>query len=167
MKKKLFRLEAINHQSNRLHGSVIVTPNYSILIYTLCVITFILATLVWLIKSEYSTKETVIGWLEPDSGLVKVFSTIQYGKVDEVLVQNGDVVQKGQSLLVVVRENMLNSEKSLEDTLLEEYNNQSEILLSQIPRLGKVYTYQREDIKQQIVASKVDLSKINCNYSAT
>ena len=120
-------------------------------------ISWISVTIIWLISSSYARKETVVGWLEPSSGVVRVYAE-QSGIIKQVLVREGEQVVKGQPLFVVNGDRVLADGKNLESLLMEEYESQQELLTEQLKRGDRIYQQQLRNIKQQIAASKGDLA---------
>ncbi|WP_445945311.1 hypothetical protein [Shewanella sp.] len=93
----LFR-EEVMVQQQRLQGEVSLTQPVSFIALTGLIITLVLSSFAFLYFSEYQRKELVLGTFEPVSTAVELqgFVTTAVGKV---LVQVGDVVTQGQSLM--------------------------------------------------------------------
>ena len=97
----LFRKEAVHHQSERLTGAIILAQPLSIKLTTVIIVSIAIAIVAFLFTAEYSRKETVRGFLMPNKGVIKSFAT-QGGTIENLLVQEGDKVEKGQALATMV-----------------------------------------------------------------
>lgn len=152
MTGKLFRKEALEGQKNRLHGDVLVLPSIKLSVITGVLALWVLTILLWLFNSEYARKETVKGWLEPDKGVIRIFAESASGKIKRILVKEGDYVEKGQSLILVNGDRVLQDGTHLEDKLLAEYKKQKTILTDQMTRNALIYFHRIQDARQQIQA---------------
>ena len=160
MNQSLFRQQAIAHQKNSLHGDVLVVPSLSHTFFIAFILTWLTALFFWLFNSHYSRKEAVIGWLEPSSGVVKVYSQDDLGKISHVLITEGQHVVKGQPLVDINGDRTLANGMNLQEKILSEYQSQKKLFTQQLKREDIIYKKKQVDIMQQIAASKSDLSLI-------
>lgn len=87
-------------------------------------LTFVVLTIsVFIASSSYARKETVTGHLFPDRGLVKVRAP-RTGVVGQLHVEEGQLVQKGQSLLTLQGEVITESGVEVGQVMLAEVDNQ-------------------------------------------
>lgn len=91
MTERLFRQEAIEHQRHRLHGDVLLLPKFSHTLITGVLLLWIVAIAVWLATSVYARKETAFGWLEPPTGVIRIYPE-DSGIIESILVNEGDYV---------------------------------------------------------------------------
>ncbi|WP_342806750.1 HlyD family efflux transporter periplasmic adaptor subunit [Alteromonas sp. M12] len=161
MQESLFRQSAIDHQKNRLHGEILLIPTSSHVLVTLFVSAWIIAALAWLVTSQYARKESVAGWLEPPNGVVKVFPETTSGRIERVLVKEGQFVSEGQALLVIDGDRTLSSGSSLQTTLLDEYKNQQRILLAQIERVEIIDTITIQNAQSKLLAMGQDIIRLD------
>jgi membrane fusion protein len=116
--------------------------------------------------ASYAKKAHVSGWLVPEQGMVRVFAS-QPGVVTKFFVKDGDLVSKGQPLLVLSTEqhsvalgdtqaNIARSIQTRRDSLLEEGRQNEQLLKQQIRALqdrlvalGLELTQIREEIALQ------------------
>lgn len=153
----LFRQQAMDRQSDRLHGEILLLPRLSHVVILALLLLWVLVVIVWLSGSSYARKETVLGWLEPASGVVRVYAE-RSGIIKQVLVREGDRVVKDQPLIVVNGDRILADGKHLESLLLAEYESQRKLLTEQLERSGTIYRQHQRDIGQRIAASEEDLA---------
>lgn len=161
MQSDLFRKQALEHQKNRLHGEVIVMPAHSYIRICLFLLIWLLALITWLATSSYTRQETVQGWLEPSSGIIKIFAETSNGKIRQVLVREGEFVSEGQPLLIVNGDRIMSNGSSLEATLLHQFQYQTSIINEQVKRSKVIQQMQQQDIEQQIFAAKLDLQQLD------
>ncbi len=96
----LFRLEAVDHQRQRFHGTVVLARPWSFAAITALLTLLVFALLVFAWKAGFTRKEVVTGIVVPDRGLIRLVAP-QAGRVQEVKVAAGQVVQAGDPLFVV------------------------------------------------------------------
>lgn len=155
-KTPLFRTQAIEQKSDRLHGDILLLPrlNHSILIALL--LAWVIAVVTWLATSTYARKETVIGWLEPPAGVVRLYPETS-GQVKKILVKEGDKVQTGQPLIIINGDRILADGDNLENRLLEEYESQRHLLTEQIGRADQTQQDRKASLERQIDSIKHNL----------
>lgn len=154
---KLFRQQVTQRQSDRLHGEVLLLPRLSHLLILGFLLMWVALVIVWLSTSHYARKETVLGWLYPASGVVRIYAE-RDGIIKQVLVVDGEQVIKDQPLLIVNGDRIMADGQHLETLLLAEYEKQRDSLTEQLKREEKIYQQQRLDITQRLSANQQDLS---------
>lgn len=150
----LFRRQAMERHTDRLHGDILLLPRLSHSLVITALLLWIVATLAWLTTSKYARKETVAGWLEPDSGVVRIYAQ-RGGTIRDVLVSEGERVSEGQSLFIVNGDRVLSSGQALESVLEAEYASQRKLLTQQLHRTEVIQSQKRQDLGQRI-ATAVD-----------
>jgi membrane fusion protein len=161
MQRSLFRTEAVEHQKDALHGEVLIIPSLSHKVITTVLLLWVLAVAAWLFSSSYARQETVTGWLEPPSGIVRVYASNSTGKIKQILVEEGERVTSGQPLVIVNGDRILENGDNLEKLLLDEYESQRALLSRQIESSMSIHSVKLKDIEQQIEASKQDLVRLD------
>ncbi len=146
---ELFRRQAMARRSERLQGEVLLLPRTSHTLLIFALLLWLLFTLAWLASSHYARKETVLGWLEPDTGVLRVYAQ-RGGIIDEVMVSEGEEVSEGQPLVVVNGDRVLADGQNLDTLLLEEYAGQRALLEKQLQREGLILAQKRRDLRQRI-----------------
>lgn len=152
----LFRQKVVERQADRLHGEILLLPRLSHSLILGILLAWVAVTIIWLANSQYARKETVQGWLEPASGVVRVYAE-RSGVIKSVLVSDGEKVSKGQPLFVVNGDRILEGGRRLESVLLNEYESQRKLLTAQIERAKKISSKKEQNLKQRIIAAKADL----------
>ena len=93
----LFRTEAVAHATRRLDGAVLLPTPLPLWIVGGCAFA-VLALAAWFASTAtYARKETVLGWLSPEAGMVRAVAA-RGGVVSELLVSKGDVVERNTPL---------------------------------------------------------------------
>lgn len=96
----LFRSEAIQHQTRRLNGEVILASSISSRILAGLLVAVIVAAAWFASTASYARKETLPGWLAPESGVIRL-SARQGGLIEKIHVREGDVVSAGQPIATI------------------------------------------------------------------
>ncbi len=86
---QLFREEAVQHQWQRLYGEVTLASPSSSWAISLVIALLVSRMIIGLIFGHYARKETVVGWLTPDKGLIRFYAS-QPGVVEKVHVKEGE-----------------------------------------------------------------------------
>ena len=158
---RLFRKQAIEHQSHRLHGDVVVLPKASTQLLTGLIAVWILAVMWWLASNTYIQQVTVRGWLKPSSGIAKSYAREIGGVIDNIWVTEGQYVFAGQALSDIKRERMLNTGDSLESRLINEYVTQQIQLQQQQQHTAAINTQQVNNHQQQVEFAKRDIQQLD------
>lgn len=166
MTESLFRRQAVEYQKDRLHGEVLLLPRISHVLGLAFILCWILAISTWLITGEYANKETVHGWLEPSSGVVKVYADDSSGEMGSVLVNEGDLVIKGQSLLVINAGRTLENGSHVESRLFQELQQQIRILSQRKSRLQLIHQQKMADLRFQIESKEQNLLRLEQQVNA-
>ena len=156
----LFRQQAVAAQTDRLLGDVLLLPRPShslIIVFLLCWIT---AVIYWLTQNTYARKEVVQGWLQPPSGVTRLYASSE-GIIKHVLIAEGERVVQNQSLVVINGDLVLASGDRLESLLLDEYAKQQSILTKQLHRSQSMYVQRERDLDQQIEAVEGELALLD------
>lgn len=159
MKFSLFRKEVLESHTKHAYGKVILihpVSNYALLALAF-VILFILGTLV--VVGTYTQHTTVSGVLEPQKGIVKLFAT-QTGILKEQRVQEGQIVQKGEVLLVFVSEHLGTDGRPVEEDVnakLVERLNELHHELSGTLRLHETNAASMKESLSSLVSSQKTL----------
>ena len=114
----LFRQQALDSLNKRLYGEISLAQPLSLHLMVVSLMVIIAVIAVFLNISRYARKETVRGYLLPDSGIIKTYPE-RSGIVSGLYVQEGDVVSQGQAIAVISIQSGLASGQELSERLLE------------------------------------------------
>lgn len=156
MSTGLFRQEAIEQQTDRLHGDVLLLPRVSHSLLITLLFVWILAVAIWLVTCTYARKETVAGWLEPPTGITRIYAE-DTGIIKQILIAEGESVMANQPLMIVNGDRMLADGDNLENRLLNEYERQRQLLDEQLARTHSIFQRRDQDVTQRIAAAEEDL----------
>lgn len=156
----LFRTQAVEHHKHRLHGDILLIPRFSHTLLLGVLLAWVFVVVVWLFNSSYARKETVPGWLEPPSGIVRIYPE-DSGIIKTVLVSEGELVAQDQPLVIINGDRILANGDHLESQLLDEYESQQQLLNEQLRRTDTIYTTRAKNIEQQIAAAQQKLGMLN------
>ncbi|WP_046004724.1 HlyD family secretion protein [Pseudoalteromonas rubra] len=145
----LFRKEAIEHQGQKLDGEVSIATHMSFNWILLLILVTVVVGITYLVLGEYHRKEIVSGYLRPTDGLSKVYPLGQ-GVIDEVYVEEGQQVEKGQVLLRVRMERILTSGGDMNEVILAELIKQKELLKQNIENQTQLAKVNQEKLDSQI-----------------
>ncbi|WP_374566913.1 HlyD family efflux transporter periplasmic adaptor subunit [Ideonella sp.] len=99
----LFRVEAVDHQRQRFHGTVVLARPWSFAALTTLLAVLVLALLLFAWNFGFTRKEVVSGMVVPDRGLIRVVAPLA-GRLSEVRVAAGDAVKAGDVMFVIRRD---------------------------------------------------------------
>ena len=157
---QLFRQDAVNAQSVRLHGDILLVPKASHSLILCLFLLWLAGVFYWLTHSTYARKETVQGWLQPPSGITRVYAGME-GTIEQVLVSDGDAVANGQPLVLINGVRVLANGEHLESILIDEYLEQRTALTEQQTRSQSAFRERVDDIAQRIATAELDLALLD------
>jgi len=100
MTSDLFRREAVDHATRRLDGEVVVATPLKVSILGALLVGVVAVAGAFATTASYARKESVVGWLTPEAGLVRAAAQ-RGGIATEVLVEEGAIVAAGAPLAVM------------------------------------------------------------------
>src|ERR1044071_2948225 len=100
MNGDLFRPEAIEGQSRRLYGTIVIKHSASTGLMTLMILTITIMGVLFIVFGKYSRTEPTKGVLVPVSGASKIYA-VHPGVVSAFMAKEGDLVKAGQKLAIV------------------------------------------------------------------
>jgi len=101
MTSSLFRHEAIDQQKDRLYGEVVISQPRSFYLITFGTLLVVFIIVLLLVYGTYARRETVVGYIVPDKGLVKIYAPIQ-GELFKQHIIEGQQVMKGDLLFSIL-----------------------------------------------------------------
>ena len=160
MTQKLFRQQAIEERNTRSLGEVLLRPKLSHTATTVGIAAFFILGIAFLSFSYYTRKETVLGWLEPSTGLVDIYAE-RGGVVDQILVHNGQFISQGDRLLHIREDRILADGTNLAGQQLKEFENQLEILTSSLENTHHAHRLRIRGIDARVSAANQKIALID------
>lgn len=159
VQQQLFRQQVLQQHTDRLHGELLLLPRLSHSLLLVFLLIWVSIVILWLATSHYARRETVLGWLEPDAGIARVYAD-QPGRVAKLLVAEGEVVAEGQPLLFIDEQRALSDGQGLEAVLLGELRAQRARLDEQVVRTQQIHVQRQTDIDSRLANVREDLALI-------
>lgn len=152
----LFRQQVVDEQRSRLHGEVLLLPKTRYTVILCCILFWVTACMVWAWTSTYARKERVMGWVEPEAGVINLYAS-GAGIIEEIMIGDGDSVSAGQPLIVVSDDRMLSGGSHVGSILAQELSSQNNILRERLVQTEEAYRLRLLDTEQQIEVNREDL----------
>jgi membrane fusion protein len=146
MANNLFRQQSVEHQKAKLYGDVILRQPPSVLIIIIFILVIVSSLITLLVKGSYARRESVVGYIVPDKGLVKIYAPLA-GVLATSYILEGQTVGKGE-ILFSISTTKNNGKGSDRDALL----------LKEIEQLKKQH---RDKINQEKRIFKAKFDSIN------
>ena len=156
----LFRKQAVEKQQDKLWGEVILIHplSYTLICISICLI--VITTGVFLAWGKFARQETAIGFLRPDAGVLKIYSS-QAGTVKKLLVEEGSVVKKGDPIVLLSKAKVMIGGEEANKLQIQQLEKQEELLKAQIQRLNPIYQKKKKQILLQIESIQLDLKHLS------
>ena len=148
----LFRSEVVDYKQGTWLGDVLLTRPTSFAVISLLFFVLALSTLAFLVWGEYTKKARVAGYLVPEHGLIKIF-VAQSSQVTKLLVQEGQVVKRGDTLLVVSTERS-NAQGKTQEALAKQLLLRRVSLEEETAKVSQLYN-------EQIHSATARLARLN------
>ncbi|EHD0092627.1 HlyD family efflux transporter periplasmic adaptor subunit [Vibrio vulnificus] len=145
----LFRKEAVSAKKARLTGKVMLIQPPSLYVISVSIFILFLLAVIYLTQSHYSRKETVKGYLLPEKGVVKVYSGRE-GVLGELLIREGQKIQKGQPIAKIRNSQNLTSGVELSYAISKEIQYQIEALEQELQVMNVIYQKDENRITHQL-----------------
>lgn len=149
MSKDLYRREALQFASQNKLGSVVSTQPLSTKLLTTLVLGITVIAAIYLWHGEYARKETVLGYLEPESGVAYVYPRIG-GVVNSVLVKEGQTVTAGQRLITLSFQETLDDGFDALNIQIREYVSQLGYLKERLDQTQDLFQSEYTHLDQKI-----------------
>ncbi len=156
----LFRTEVSDKKRDEnFFGDVVLIRPVSFSIYTTLFVIFIISLGLFLFFGKYASKETVLGVVNPESGLVKVYAP-QRGIVVSRNINEGDDVQKGDIIYHVTMERYLGEGQEVQALVAKETEKSIQIIESQIKEQTILSELRKTDFKNQLKYTRQEIQSI-------
>ncbi|WP_371378383.1 HlyD family secretion protein [Thalassotalea aquiviva] len=162
----LFRKDVLAEQKVRLQGEVSLAQPISFTLITLVLFAFVLVTALYLCFAQYTNKESVQGYLQPDQG-VSVIRPKHSGVVSKLLVQEGQLVQNQQ----VIAEVSLLSESvdglDLNQQTRQDLKSEAKRLNIELVEQQALLDIEQRKLKMQIATAKRQIKQLSLGQQTT
>ncbi|WP_218354494.1 HlyD family secretion protein [Alteromonas lipotrueiana] len=156
MRNGLFRPQALAAQGPRLHGSVFIQPSIKLGLIATAIVVWSATAVIYLSNAQYSRQATVRGWLEPPTGIIKVYPDQSGSTIKAVLVKEGQQVSRGDVLVAMSLHHSLSDGRVAQQSLEFEYQQQLRELTQQIAQTKALFERNKKSIQQNITALTAD-----------
>ncbi|MFV0493129.1 MAG: HlyD family efflux transporter periplasmic adaptor subunit [Pseudorhodobacter sp.] len=140
----LFRQQAVAYQSRSLDGEVMLSLSMRMRVLIGLAVVVVIATAAFATTATYARMETVVGWVVPEGGLIRVTAQ-QGGVIESLSVAEGDEVATGEPL----------AELRLSTDL--EGGNAGQALQAQLRNQVEAVRTQAEAEREKLLAQEVSL----------
>lgn len=158
--KKLFRAEAINAKNTDSMGRVIIVRPVSYSLLTAFIVCFLLMVILVLHYAQYSRQELVVGRLVHEGDFARIFAP-RSGLVKNTYVKEGELVEKGQSLMLIESETFEYNGHSLSSLVIEELKYTQKLLNQTIENERKLQQTSIDESYSQIKFKNIELSNMS------
>ena len=155
----LFRSEVLNQKKDRLsgEGSIAVPMPWQIIGYL--IFGTIIIALIFLSLASYSRVETVTGTVVPDRGVASIIPT-RAGTITEVLVDDGERVEEGATLVAIRAEEDAASGLSAAALTQQAIAQQDASLAAQLTAAQRSADAQRGQIAVQAAGLRTEIEQL-------
>ncbi|WP_233079507.1 HlyD family secretion protein [Rheinheimera soli] len=156
--QSLFRSKALQAQQQRLEGQVSIVQPVSSSVLCFCLVFILFSLLLLLHQASFSRKETVVGYLKPSSGVVRIQSQ-RSAVLKQLYIQDGTLVQAGQKLALLSTDEYLAAGESLTEHLQSSLALQLALNAQKRLELIQSFDQQRQQLAAQISNVKRQLAE--------
>jgi membrane fusion protein len=155
--QSLFRTKALQAQQQRLEGQVSIVQPVGSSVLCFCLVFILLSLLLLLHQANFSRKETVVGYLKPSSGVVRIHSQ-RSAVLKQLYVQDGSMVRAGQKLALLSSDEYLAAGQSLTEHLQSSLSLQLMLNTQKRHEIIQSFDQQRQQLSAQIDNIKQQLT---------
>jgi membrane fusion protein len=148
----LFRKEVLEHQNKKLDGVVTIATHMSFTWVLGLILGIVIIGFTYLVLGEYHRKEVVSGYLRPTTGLSKIYP-LTTGVIDEVFVEEGQIVEKGQLLARIRMERLLTSGSDVNDVIVSQLIKQKQFINENLETQKSLAGVSVEKLESQIAST--------------
>ncbi len=157
---KLFRKEVLDAKGQRLWGEVLIIQPPSFFVITMVFAIFVSLIIALLFWGTYARKETVTGYLVPDTGLVKIYARGN-GTVVEQLVEEGQTVTKGDKLADVSTLRAAQDISDIDQKIINSLNGQTQSVADKLATQQQLYQIEQAKYIAQVEALKQESQQLD------
>jgi membrane fusion protein len=159
MRRALFRQEALDFHREKLLGDVVLVRPLSVSLLTGAAVCIALAVIGFAWWGEYTRKAHVVGYLEPNKGVIKVYAP-QAGTLIEKHVVEGQAVQQGAVLFVVSSERSSREATETQATAIAQLRRRRESLQEELAKQGHIDRIQVATAQERVRGMDAELAHL-------
>lgn len=159
MRRALFRQEALDFHREKLLGDVVLVRPLSVSWLTGAAVCIALAVIGFAWWGEYTRKAHVVGYLEPNKGVIKVYAP-QAGTLIEKHVVEGQAVQQGAVLFVVSSERSSREATETQATAIAQLRRRRESLQEELAKQGHIDRIQLATAQERVRGMDAELAHL-------
>jgi membrane fusion protein len=159
MEKQLFRIEAIQHRQSHWLGSVLLLRPISFALWTAFAITVATAVLVFLFLGTYAKKSRVMGFLQPERGIVKVHPR-DAGTILERHVLEGQQVNRGDVLFVLSGERTSSQQPEVHASIGRHLESRKQSLQNDLAQQQRLLDQQAQALRARITSLQREAAQL-------
>jgi membrane fusion protein len=159
MRRALFRQEALDFHREKLLGDVVLVRPLSVSLLTGAAVCIALAVIGFAWWGAYTRKAHVVGYLEPNKGVIKVYAP-QAGTLIEQHVVEGQAVQQGAVLFVVSSERSSREATETQATAIAQLRRRRESLQEELAKQGHIDRIQLATAQERVRGMDAELAHL-------
>ena len=159
MRRALFRQAALDFHREKLLGDVVLVRPLSVSLLTGAAVCIALAVLGFAWWGEYTRKAHVVGYLEPNKGVIKVYAP-QAGTLIEKHVVEGQAVHQGAVLFVVSSERSSREATETQATAIAQLRRRRESLQEELAKQGHIDRIQLATAQERVRGMDAELAHL-------
>lgn len=156
---QLFRAEVFQQKKDRLSGSVSIAVPLAWQVIGLLIFGSLAVAITFLSLATYSRVETVTGAIVPDKGIAAIIPT-RPGTIDEIMVNDGERVGKGTTLVAIRAEEDSASGLSAAALTEQAIAQQDASLLAQQAAAARVAAAQQGQLLTQASGLRAEIEQL-------
>ena len=154
----LFRENAVAKQAARLDGEVAIAQPLPSKVLFFTLLSVICISLAFLANASFHRKETVVGYLSPNTGTSKIISPTS-GIISEFMVASGERVEKGQPIALITMPQLTADGASLVGELYRSTMTQLSLLDKRIDKENLAHQQALSSTNDEIAFSHQSLAQ--------
>ena len=160
MNAPLFRQSALNAQHPKWLGEIILIRPLTFTFFTLFAATVALALIAFAYFGTYTKRSTVIGQLNPDTGLLKIYPT-QTAVVVQKMIVEGQQVKQGYTLFVLSTERHSNTQADVQAAISGQVLQRQQSYQLERRQTQQIQAEEKVALQQKIAAMQSELAQLN------
>jgi membrane fusion protein len=163
--RKLFRQEAIDAQREKLLGEVSVARPVPLWVFTALAGAAAVALIAFVFWGEYTRRERVEGFLSTDAGAARISAPDPGGIVVELLVKEGQEIERGAVIARLSHERSTNSGASTSERIKQSLDDRLARLSAEQEQARQLAVQQAEQLRRKIADLKRELAQVDTEIS--